>query len=161
MGIWWPERWLLTSLRAEVRAGSGCGTRGLPARQVRRHAPVDVEERAARWPAAEGSDDAAAGVVADEAGGPGGRARASKRSAFGLAARGSLQQRGWSPLTRASASQARLALIRPEQVALRPQLLDVRACLPAAGQHQHRLYQDVAPVVSWVPFTADRDPPRQ
>src|SRR6266508_6190551 len=42
-----------------------------------------------------------------------------------------------------------------------PQVLDVGARLPAAGQHQHRLGQDLAPVMQREPLPGDRDPRRQ
>ena len=40
-------------------------------------------------------------------------------------------------------------------------MLDVRARLAAAGEHQHRLHQHLAPIVHRRPLTARRDPCRQ
>jgi hypothetical protein len=48
-----------------------------------------------------------------------------------------------------------------EQFLLEAEVLDVRAALPAAGQHQGHLDEDLAPVVSPEPFTRPRDCSRE
>ncbi len=50
---------------------------------------------------------------------------------------------------------------RTEEVLLEPQVLDVGAALAAAGQHERRLHEDLAPVVQWKAFTTWRDPCRE
>ena len=52
------------------------------------------------------------------------------------------------------AIQRRVRRHRPEQRRLRAEMLDVRARLTAAGQHQHRLGQHLAPVMQREPLTA-------
>jgi hypothetical protein len=45
-----------------------------------------------------------------------------------------------------------------EQTLLGPQRLDVRARLAAPGEHQHRLHQDLAPVMDRQPLSGRRAP---
>ena len=59
------------------------------------------------------------------------------------------------------AIQRRVRRHRPEQIGLRTQMLDVGARLAAAGEHQHRLHQHLAPIVQRRPFAGDRDRRRQ
>src|ERR1039458_1868836 len=40
-------------------------------------------------------------------------------------------------------------------------MFDVGTALTAPGEHQHRLDQDLAPVVQWHPFPPRRDPRRE
>jgi hypothetical protein len=49
----------------------------------------------------------------------------------------------------------------PEQGLLHPEHLDVGARLAAPGQHQHRLDQDLAPVMEREPLPGRRDPRRR
>ena len=59
------------------------------------------------------------------------------------------------------APQRRVRRDRAEQHRLGSQVLDVGTRLPTAGQHQHGLREDLAPVVQRQALTADRDPGRQ
>ena len=52
------------------------------------------------------------------------------------------------------AIQRRVRRHRPEQRRLRAEPFDVRARLAAAGQHQHRLHQHLAPIMQRQPHTA-------
>jgi hypothetical protein len=57
--------------------------------------------------------------------------------------------------------QRRVRADVPEQLLLDPQVLDVRAVLPATRQHEHRLHQDLAAVMQRGAFAGDPDAGRE
>jgi hypothetical protein len=59
------------------------------------------------------------------------------------------------------AIQRRVRRHRPEQTRLGTQMLDVGARLAAAGEHQHRLHQHLAPIMQRGPLAGVRNGRRQ
>ena len=53
-------------------------------------------------------------------------------------------------------SRALLNCVRPEQVSLGPQMLDICARLPAPGQHRQQMHQQHAPVMNRGALAAPR-----